>query len=123
MAKVVGLGGVFVKAADLPAWKDWYRRVLGVSLEDYGGAMFEHPAIGFTQLAPFGADSDYFAPSTAPFMINLIVDDLDGVLAIAAAAGETPLGRQEDDYGRFAWLIDPAGIKIELWQPPAPSPD
>jgi predicted enzyme related to lactoylglutathione lyase len=55
-------------------------------------------------------------------MINLIVEDIDGVLATARAAGVEALGRQEEDYGRFAWLIDPAGIKVELWGPLGPSP-
>ena len=122
MARVVGLGGVFVKAPDLDAWRAWYRDVLGVRFEDFGAAIFGHPAIGFTTLAPFASDTDYFQPSPGPFMINLIVDDIDGVLAMAAAAGALPTGRQDEDYGRFAWLIDPAGTKVELWEPVGPSP-
>ena len=73
-------------------------------------------------MASFSADTDYFAPSDAPFMINLIVEDIDGVLAKAEAAGEKALGRQDESYGRFAWLLDPAGIKVELWEPLGPSP-
>ena len=118
MAKVVGLGGVFIKTSNMEAWKDWYRTVLGMSLEDFGGAIFAHPDIGHTLVAPFAADSDYFAPSPHALMINLIVDDLDGVLARAAEAGVTPLSRDDSEYGCFAALVDPAGVKVELWQPP-----
>ncbi len=122
MARVLGLGGVFVKAPDLEAWRAWYRDVLGVRFEDFGAAIFKHPDAGFTTLAPFAPDTDYFLPSAQPFMINLIVEDIDGVLAAAAAAGALPAGRQDEDYGRFAWLIDPAGVKVELWEPLGPSP-
>ncbi len=117
MAKVLGVGGVFIKAPDMEAWMAWYREVLGVTLEDFGGAIFKHPDVGFTTLAPFAPETDYFRPSSHPLMINLIVDDIDGVLAMAEAAGVEALGRQDEDYGRFAWLIDPAGVKVELWQP------
>ena len=119
MAKVVGVGGVFIKTPDVEAWKGWYERVLGLKLEDFGGAIFPHPDIGHSLLAGFPADSDYFEPSKHALMVNLIVDDLDGVLARAAAADVTPIHRDDSDYGRFAHLIDPAGVKIELWQPPA----
>jgi predicted enzyme related to lactoylglutathione lyase len=122
MAQVLGIGGVFFKAADPGAVRDWYQRVLGLEFTEWGSAMFKAPEIGVQQISAFGADSDYFAPSTLPFMINLIVDDLDGVLARAAEAGETPTGREDHEYGAFAWLIDPAGVKVELWQPKGPSP-
>ena len=119
MAKVLGLGGVFFKAEDPKGLAAWYARVLGIKVEDWGGAMFAHPKVGMTNWSPFPADTRYFEPSTAPFMINLIVDDLDGVLAKAAAEGVEPTGRQDEEYGRFAWLVDPAGFKVELWQPAA----
>lgn len=120
MAKILGIGGVFFKAEDCDAVRTWYRDVLGFAIEDWGGAMFAHPATGYTVWSPFKADTTYFAPSTQPFMINLIVDDLDGVLARAAGYGVEPLGRDDSDpSGRFAWLLDPAGIRVELWQPPA----
>ena len=119
MACVMGVGGVFIKAPDVEAWKHWYRRVLGVTLEDFGGAIFPHPNRGYTILSPFAAESTYFAPSEHPVMINLIVDDIDGVLIAAEAAGEVPLARLDDKDGRFAWLLDPAGLNVELWEPPA----
>jgi predicted enzyme related to lactoylglutathione lyase len=118
MGRVVGLGGVFLKVEDEKAWRDWYTQALGVTFADFGGAVFTHPAKGITQISPFAASSDYFKPSTAPFMINLIVEDIDGLIAQAAAHGSPCLGRQDDaTYGRFAWLLDPAGIKVELWEP------
>ena len=119
MAKVVGVGGVFIKTPDIAAWKAWYQTVLGLSLEDFGGAVFPHPDVGYTLIAAFPADSDYFAPSPHSLMVNLIVDDLDGVLARAAQAGVTPISSQDSEYGRFAALVDPAGVKVELWQPAA----
>jgi predicted enzyme related to lactoylglutathione lyase len=121
MASVLGVGGVFIKTADVEAWKAWYARVLGVTLKPFGGAVFPHPEVGQTLISVFPADSDYFSPSPHGLMINLIVDDLDGVLAQAAAAGEKPLWREDSEYGCFAHLMDPAGVKVELWQPPAKS--
>lgn len=117
MAKVLGLGGIFFKAEDPQALRDWYARVLGLDIHSWGGAVFDQPK-GATTWSPFAADTQYFAPSAATFMINFIVDDIDGLLAKAAAEGVEPLGRQDEGgMGRFAWLLDPAGVKIELWQP------
>jgi predicted enzyme related to lactoylglutathione lyase len=120
VAAVVGVGGVFIKAPDLAAWKAWYGRVLGVDLESFGAAIFPPQPLGQSLIAGFPADSDYFAPSPHTVMVNLIVDDLEGVLARAAEAGVTPLHREDSEQGRFAHLMDPAGVKLELWQPPAP---
>jgi catechol 2,3-dioxygenase-like lactoylglutathione lyase family enzyme len=123
MAKVLGLGGIFFKAADPTAVRDWYARVLGFEVHDWGGAVFQPTKVGGTNWSPFAADTQYFAPSQADFMINFIVEDLDGLLAKAAAEGVEPTGRQDEEMGRFAWLIDPAGVKIELWEPAGPSPE
>ena len=124
MAKVLGVGGVFFKAPDPTAVADWYARVLGFPVEGWGGVAFPHPTVGQVVWSPFAADSGHFDPSPAPWMINLLVDDLDGVLALALAAGVEPLGRQSDDeQGRFAWLMDPIGVKVELWQPAEPKPE
>ena len=118
MAKVLGVGGVFFKAEDPAAVSAWYRRVLGFDVQGWGGVKFAHPDRGGVVWSPFKADSDYFDPSPRDFMINLIVDDLDGVLARAGAEGVEPLGRSDDDpSGRFAWVMDPAGTKVELWEP------
>lgn len=123
MAKVTGLGGVFYKVADPGATKAWYEANLGIGGE--WGAMFPHAkdtADGFSLLCPFKAETDYFGPSELPFMINLRVDDLDAMLADLAGKGIEPLGRQDEDYGRFAWILDPDGVKIELWQQLGPAP-
>ena len=117
MARVTGLGGVFYKVADVAVTQAWYRDNLGVGGE--WGAMFSFKADdpeGFSLLSPFKADSDYFAPSAQPFMINLRVDDLDDMVGALEARGIAILGRQDEDYGRFAWILDPDGIKIELFE-------
>ena len=120
MAKVLGIGGVFFKAQEPEAVRDWYARVLGFDIQDWGGVIWPHPATGQVNWSVFEAASDYYAPSTAPFMVNYIVDDLEGMLARARAAGAEPVGDPTDgEYGRFGWLMDPAGVKIELWEPPA----
>jgi catechol 2,3-dioxygenase-like lactoylglutathione lyase family enzyme len=120
MAKVLGIGGVFFKAEDGQGARDWYGRVLGMQVEDWGGAIFQPHGRGYQVWSPHKADTDYFQPSALPYMINLMVDDLDGVLARAKAEGVEPTGRQDDQaYGKFAWVMDPNGLKVELWEPPA----
>ena len=117
MAKVTGLGGIFYKVADTAATQRWYLEHLGVGGE--WGAMFpfkgDNPE-GYALLSPFKAETDYFAPSSEKFMINLRVDDLDGLIADLTAKGIEILGRQDEDYGKFAWIIDPDGVKVELFQ-------
>lgn len=122
MAKVLGIGGVFFKTSDPEALATWYDRVLGFGGGPWPAAMWPHGDKGYTLWSPFKDDTTYFEPSTSPFMINFIVDDIDGVLARAAAEGVQPTGRDDSDpNGRFAWLMDPAGLKIELWEPAATS--
>jgi catechol 2,3-dioxygenase-like lactoylglutathione lyase family enzyme len=122
MAKVTGLGGIFFKARDPAALGAWYAKHLGLHVEDWGGVRFDdnpnHP--GYTLWSPFAADTGYFAPSTQPYMINFRVDDLHALLAQLRADGITVDDRvDESEYGRFGWLMDPEGTRIELWQPPA----
>lgn len=123
MAKVLGLGGLFFKTADAPALRAWYLRVLGLEIGDWG-AFFnlkdaaEKPGAGVV-FSPFKADTDYFAPSAKDYMFNLLVDDMDGMLARAKAEGVTPIKQTEESYGRFAHIMDPEGRKIELWEPKA----
>ena len=117
MAKVTGLGGIFYKVADPAATQKWYQETLGVGGE--WGAVFAFSgdnAEGYALLSPFKAATEYFAPSEASFMINLRVDDLEGLIADLVVKGVSILGRQDEDYGRFAWILDPDGIKIELFQ-------
>jgi catechol 2,3-dioxygenase-like lactoylglutathione lyase family enzyme len=124
MAKVTGLGGVFYKVADPEKTRAWYQANLGVGGQ--WGAMFpfkgDDPE-GFTLLTPFKDDTDYFAPGEKPFMINLRVDDMDGMVSDLEAKGIEILGRQDESYGRFAWLLDLDGVKIELWQQLGPAPE
>ncbi|MGE0596990.1 MAG: VOC family protein [Hyphomonadaceae bacterium] len=123
MAKVLGLGGLFFKAADNAATRAWYAHVLGVEATEWGGTWF--PAEAFAAQAGAGtvfnvmsADSDYIAPSTADFMFNLVVDDLDGMLARCREHGVEPVKMfPEEMNGRFAHILDPDGRKIELWEP------
>jgi catechol 2,3-dioxygenase-like lactoylglutathione lyase family enzyme len=117
MAKVTGLGGIFYKVADPAKTRAWYQDKLGIGSE--WGAMFafkDDSPDGFSLLTPFQSDSDKFAPSVLPFMINLRVDDLEGLLAELAAKDVEVLDRQDDDYGRFAWIVDPDGLKVELYE-------
>lgn len=125
MGKVTGLGGVFFKARDKAKLLEWYRDRLGIDVQSWGGAVFDwrdasDPAkAGSTAWSVFDAKSKYFDPSDAPFMISYRVDDLDAVLAALRAAGaEVDPKVQESEDGRFGWVMDPEGHRIELWQPP-----
>jgi predicted enzyme related to lactoylglutathione lyase len=126
MARVIGLGGVFFKSRDPQALGAWYAEWLDVPVQHPYGASFKPgrvPAGGYHVWSPFAADTDYFAPSQAPFMFNLMVDDLEGCLARVAAGGaEVMAKREKGDYGDFGWFIDPEGNKVELWQPPTDQP-
>ena len=124
MQRVTGLGGVFVKTADKDRLRRWYRDRLGIAVMDHG-ANFEWrerdaPEVtGYSVWGLFGTDSPYFDPSRQPFMINFRVASLDPLLAELHAAGETVDERIEDGaYGRFGWVMDPDGTRIELWEPP-----
>ena len=118
MGRVTGLGGIFYRSADPARAAAWYKEMLGLGGE--WGIAFRWADEGsedpFSLLSAFKPDSDYFAPSPQPFMINLRVDDLDGMIADLAVKGVSVLGRQDEDYGRFAWIMDPDGIKVELFQ-------
>ncbi len=122
MAKAIGLGGIFFKSRDPAALSAWYAKHLGLSLEDWGGVRFDEDAArpGFTLWAPFAADTSYFGPGPQPYMINFRVDDLDALLAQLRADGVTVDERTDNnELGRFGWIVDPDGTRIELWQPPA----
>ncbi len=126
---VNGIGGVFIKAKDPKALAAWYRDVLGLPLQAWGGAVLRYDASTPPPAAAWNAlpaSSSYFAPSTSGFMIDYAVDDMDALLARLHAKGVDVLKRVDDEgTGRFAWILDPEGNKIELWQPrktPSPSP-
>src|SRR3954466_12930869 len=123
MARVTGVGGIFYKVADPAKTRSWYQEMLGIGGE--WGAIFpfgEDDPQGFSLLSPFESASDYFKPSEMPFMINLRVDDLDGLIADLRQKGISVLERKDEDYGRFAWIMDPDGVKLELWQQIGPAP-
>ena len=124
MARVLAIGGVFFKARDPQALRAWYAEHLQMPADDYGASLQpgNFPAGGYTQWSPFAADTNYFAPSSQPFMINFIVDDLDAALDQVRRGGAQVMPNQEHgEYGQFGWFIDPDGNKVELWVPPAPA--
>lgn len=126
MKRVTGIGGIFFKSKDPKALAEWYRAHLGIDVQAWGGAAFhwasdDNPTgAGTTAWCPFNADTTHFEPSAAPFMINYRVDDLHALLASLRSEGCNVLDKiDESDFGKFGWVIDPDGNKIELWQPPA----
>ena len=118
MARAVGVGGVFLKASDPKALSAWYAEHLGIPSQDGGTLAFDGPdAAGMTVFAHFPQDTRYFGEGSQPVMINFRVDDMDGLLGKLEAAGVRIDPKREDhEYGRFAWIWDPEGNRIELWQ-------
>jgi len=124
MAKVTGIGGVFIKSkGDSAALAAWYQKNLGLSLESWGGAVLKWPEDkaedkGATAWALAKKDSKWFSPSESSFMINYRVDNLDEMIAQLRADGvEIVSGPESHENGKFAWIMDPEGNKVELWQP------
>jgi predicted enzyme related to lactoylglutathione lyase len=126
MAKIVGLGGVFFKAKDPEALRGWYRDVLGLEIQDWGGALLWNepaPAKTYAVFAVFEDTTQYLRPSERPFMINFRVDDLDAMLAVVGERGGRVLDRRDESAdGRFGYVVDPEGTLLELCQPPPPPP-
>ena len=127
MAKVTGIGGVFFKSAsDNAALAEWYRKHLGLQMEDWGGAILRWPDDhaddrGVTVWSVAPKDSKWFSPSDSSFMINYRVDNLDEMLEQLRAGGVEILKGPDSDFnGKFAWIMDPDNNKIELWEPKAP---
>ena len=117
MAKVTGLGGVFYVVSDPEATRTWYRETLGIDGE-YGPQLLWSEETGeqpYSLISHF-SDDTYFRPGTAQFMINLRVDDLDGMVERLRAKGVEVLDTADEIYGKFAWILDPNGVKIELWE-------
>ena len=124
--RVLGVGGVFFRSDNPQRLGKWYADNLGIAIESWGttsGASFapaEMPEQGFTVWSVFAKDTEYFGDSGQAYMINLVVDDLDGALRNVAAGGAQVLPeREEHDFGRFGWFVDPDGNRVELWQPPS----
>lgn len=129
MKRVTGIGGIFFKAKDPAALGAWYRDHLGIALEDWGGSVFhwkddDNPTGGGTTVwCPFKDDTDYFAPSRASFMINYRVADLHALLAVLRSEGcQVDDKVEESEFGKFGWVTDPEGNKLELWQAPEGPP-
>ena len=126
MKRVTGIGGIFFKANDPASLQAWYKRHLGIDVQEWGGAIFrwaegiETPGAGSTVWSISPDDDGGFAPSTAPFRINYRVEDALGLAATLRDEGCNVLDEtHESEFGIFVWVIDPEGNKVELWQPPA----
>ena len=127
--KVLGVGGIFFRSPDPGRLANWYREVLRLAIEAWGtthGTSFSPeamPANSFTVWSTFAADTEYFGDRRQSFMINLVVDDLDAALAnVRAAGGDVIPEKEEHDFGRFGWIVDPDGNRVELWEPPEKMP-
>lgn len=122
MTRVTGIGGIFFKAKDPALMQAWYRKHLGIDVQDWGGTTFrwnEPPTPdGSTAWSLFPADTTYLG--AAPFMVNYRVADLAALLAtLRAESCDVDARLEETEYGKFGWVTDPEGNRIELWEPPA----
>jgi predicted enzyme related to lactoylglutathione lyase len=124
LMRVTGLGGMFFKSGDPKKLTEWYRKHLGIEVDTYGGWSFRWremrrtQRIGCTVWSPFDQSSSYFDPSEQSYMFNFRVADLKALLAQLRREGIHVIDEvQEYPYGKFGWIIDPEGRKIELWEP------
>lgn len=119
--RVTGIGGFFFKCENPNAIKDWYATHLGIPTDQYGWTFWWKDKDGnkcSTQWSPFEAKTNYFSPSDKPFMMNFRVDNLEALLQLLKEEGVTIVGDMEIyEYGKFGWILDPEGNKIELWEP------
>ena len=129
MAKVPGIGGIFFKSkGDPAALAAWYKEHLGLDLADFGGAILKWPDDkasdeGLTVWCVAKHDTQWFSPSTSSFMVNYRVDNLGELLGQLQAGGVAIVGGPEShENGKFAWIMDPDGNKVELWEPMAWDP-
>jgi predicted enzyme related to lactoylglutathione lyase len=123
MKRVIGIGGIFFKSKDPKALGDWYQKYLGITNEGWGAQFQLKDLNGVKEVyqiwSPFKAETTYFEPSTQPFMINFIVDDLTALLDQLKQEGVNVMDKtDESEFGKFGWCMDPEGNKIELWEPP-----
>lgn len=126
MRRVTGIGGIFFHARDPVALRAWYQKHLGIDVQEWGGAAFVwsdaagSPMKGTTIWFIGAAGSEQFAPSSSSFMVNYRVEDLAALLQALRDEGCEVLEKTDDsEYGKFGWVLDPEGNKVELWQPPA----
>ena len=119
--RVTGIGGLFFKSKNVKASKEWYKKHLGFNTDDYGATFWWKDQQGkdcSTQWSPFKKDTNYFEPSTNDFMFNYRVENLVELLETLKNEGVTIVGDiQEFEYGKFGWVLDNEGRKIELWEP------
>jgi predicted enzyme related to lactoylglutathione lyase len=125
MKRVTGIGGIFFSAKDPVALRAWYQQHLGIDVQEWGGTAFTwadasgNPKPGTTVWSIGAADGEHFAPSKATFMVNYRVEDLTALLQLLRDEGCNVLEKTDDsEYGKFGWVMDPEGNKVELWQPP-----
>ena len=125
MKRVTGIGGIFFLAKDPVALRAWYQKHLGIDVQEWGGTAFTwtdgdgNPTKGTTVWSIGAASGDNFAPSTSTFMINYRVEDLAALLQALREEGCNVLEKTDDsEFGKFGWVMDPEGNKVELWQPP-----
>lgn len=122
--RVTGIGGIFFQSKDRKGLMEWYKKHLGIAMEEWGAVFLwdtpEKPAGNkYTAFSIFDKDSDYMKPSKADFMINFQVEDLDTLLKTLEEEGVQVMPEREaSDFGKFGWILDPEGRKIELWEPP-----
>lgn len=119
--RVTGIGGIFFKSTDPDASKEWYRKHLGFDTDQWGCTFWWKDKNGqdcSTQWSPFPKDTDYYAPSPKDFMFNYRVENLEELLKVLKAEGVTIIGEMQTyEYGKFGWIMDNDGNKIELWEP------
>lgn len=119
--RVTGIGGIFFKTKDASKMREWYKNHLGFDTNDYGSSFNWKDENGkkcTTQWSPFNDDTQYFSPSEKDFMMNYRVENLEELLQVLKVEGVTIVGEMETyDYGKFGWILDPDGNKIELWEP------
>ena len=125
MKRVTGIGGIFFTARDPVTLRAWYKKHLGIDVQEWGGAAFTwtdesgEPAKGTTIWSVSDAKGGHFAPSTSSFMVNYRVANLAALLQVLRDEGCNVLEKTDDsEYGKFGWVMDPEGNKVELWQPP-----
>ncbi len=128
MKRVTGIGGIFFSAKDPVALRAWYQRHLGIDVQSWGGTAFrwvdsaDQPTPGTTVWSIGSDDGQHFAPSRSTFMVNYRVEDLTALLQALRDEGCHVLDKTDDsEFGKFGWVMDPEGNKVELWQPPAGS--
>jgi predicted enzyme related to lactoylglutathione lyase len=123
MKRVIGLGGIFIKCRDQVKTSEWYQKHLGIQMETWGAQFnaIDNPdpeMKGYTVFSLFKRSTEYFNPSDQPFMVNFKVDDLDALVAQLQLEEVEFIGTPtNEEFGKFAWIMDPEGNKIELWEP------